>query len=393
MENDKISYKEVNIITVAKVGTQTFMFSEYTGVPKKHVKGHHGLTCYHPDYTNLKDTLEHKTDNLIIVGIRNPIERNLSFLMSTWMTEFSKNEFGKFNTCCVPDSKTKENVSATEIIQEYWKKGDKYHFAFNMWFTVFLSLTKITEFDKDKGVSFYKFKGNNTIMIYQLEKLKQNSEYIKKKIGLKDIIHFGDQKKTQPQKYEEIKNKICYPKEYLNRLLNTDIMKLFYNPEDIQRFYSSVKTWSPSKSVPPYGYKYLDLKIVCVSGYFDPIHIGHIEYMKKSKQIGNILMVIVNNDHQATLKKGKPFMPAKERVEIIKELGFVDIVIESIDKDRTVCETLATVEPKPDYFCNGGDQSNNTIPEGPVCEKRGIELRDGFGDKIQSSSWLIKGSK
>ena len=49
-------------------------------------------------------------------------------------------------------------------------------------------------------------------------------------------------------------------------------------------------------------------------------------------------------------------MPAKERVEIIKELGFVDIVIESIDKDRTVCETLATVEPKPDYFCNGGDQ-------------------------------------
>ena len=132
--------------------------------------------------------------------------------------------------------------------------------------------------------------------------------------------------------------------------------------------------------------------IVCVSGYFDPIHIGHIEYFKKSKEIGTKLMVIVNNDEQAVLKKGKAFMPCDERVEIIRELKCVDIVVKSVDTDRTVCNTLATIEPKPDYFCNGGDQNNNTIPEGPICEKRGIELRDGFGDKIQSSSWLIKGS-
>ena len=134
-------------------------------------------------------------------------------------------------------------------------------------------------------------------------------------------------------------------------------------------------------------------KIVCVSGYFDPIHVGHIEYFKKSKLIGDKLMVIVNNDEQAVLKKGKPFMPVDERIQIIKELKCVDIVVKSIDTDRTVCKTLETVEPKPDYFCNGGDQNNNTIPEGEVCSKRNIELRDGFGDKIQSSSWLIKGSK
>ena len=134
-------------------------------------------------------------------------------------------------------------------------------------------------------------------------------------------------------------------------------------------------------------------KIVCVSGYFDPIHIGHIEYFKKSKEIGDKLMVIVNNDKQATLKKGKPFMPADERIQLIKELKCVDIVVKSIDTDRTVCKTLETVEPKPYYFCNGGDQNNNTIPEGGVCSKRNIELRDGFGDKIQSSSWLIKGSE
>ena len=104
-------------------------------------------------------------------------------------------------------------------------------------------------------------------------------------------------------------------------------------------------------------------------------------------------MVIVNNDKQAELKKGKAFMPCDERIKIIEELKCVDYVIKSIDNDRTVCETLSSVTPKPDYFCNGGDQNNNTIPEVEICNLRNIKLKDGFGDKIQSSSWLIKGKK
>ena len=131
------------------------------------------------------------------------------------------------------------------------------------------------------------------------------------------------------------------------------------------------------------------MSLVCVSGYFDPIHIGHIEYFKKAKELGDMLLVIVNNDEQAILKKGKPFMPADERVQIIKELKCVDLVVKSIDTDRTVIKTLGTLFPKPDFFCNGGDQNNNTIPETEICQQRGIELRDGFGEKIQSSSWLI----
>lgn len=134
-------------------------------------------------------------------------------------------------------------------------------------------------------------------------------------------------------------------------------------------------------------------KLVCVSGYFDPLHIGHIEYFKKSKEIGDELVVIVNNDHQAKLKKGKSFMPEDERVKVVSEIKCVDKVVLSIDTDRTVCKTLEMMEPKPDFFCNGGDQNNNTIPETDICNKRGIELRDGFGEKIQSSSWLIKKSK
>ena len=130
-------------------------------------------------------------------------------------------------------------------------------------------------------------------------------------------------------------------------------------------------------------------KIVCVSGYFDPLHVGHLEYFKKSKKIGNKLMVIVNNDKQAKLKKGKSFMNIDERMTIINELKCVDIVVKSIDLDRTVCQTLKNIEPKPDFFCNGGDQNNSTIPEVHICSQRNIELRDGFGDKIQSSSWLL----
>ena len=82
-----------------------------------------------------------------------------------------------------------------------------------------------------------------------------------------------------------------------------------------------------------------------------------------------------------------------ERVKVVKELKCVDDVILSIDEDRTVCKTLEKMEPKPDFFCNGGDQNNNIIPEIDICNKRNIELRDGFGEKIQSSSWLIKKSK
>lgn len=135
------------------------------------------------------------------------------------------------------------------------------------------------------------------------------------------------------------------------------------------------------------------MSIACVSGYFDPIHIGHIEYFKKSKGVADKLMVIVNNDDQAILKKGKAFMLAEERIKIIQELKCVDYVVLSVDTDRTVCKTLATVDPKPTYFCNGGDQNNNSIPEAAICNELGIELLDGFGEKIQSSSWLIKGVK
>ena len=125
---------------------------------------------------------------------------------------------------------------------------------------------------------------------------------------------------------------------------------------------------------------------VAVSGYFDPIHIGHLEYLKMAKGLGDSLVVIVNNNNQCKLKKGKHFMDENDRVEIVKALGFVDEVFLSVDKDRTVCKSLEEI--KPDIFANGGDRATSEVPETPVCKKFNIKMVDGLGDKIRSSSSL-----
>ncbi len=131
--------------------------------------------------------------------------------------------------------------------------------------------------------------------------------------------------------------------------------------------------------------------IVCCSGYFSPLHKGHIEYLERSKKIGDKLVVIVNNDAQSILKKGSSFIPEDERLEIIRSLKCVDYAVLSIDQDRTVCKTLESI--RPHIFTNAGDQFNDHIPEKEICEKLGIQLVDGLGDKIQSSSWLIQKAK
>ena len=136
-------------------------------------------------------------------------------------------------------------------------------------------------------------------------------------------------------------------------------------------------------------------KAIIVSGYFNPIHKGHLEYFQNAKKLADFLFVIVNSDHQRALKQSKEFQLEDERMLIVSSLKPVDKAILSIDNDRTVCQTIASIAK--DYgqeydlaFANGGDQNNTTIPERPICEKMGITLLDGLGDKIQSSSWLLK---
>jgi len=125
---------------------------------------------------------------------------------------------------------------------------------------------------------------------------------------------------------------------------------------------------------------------VAVSGYFDPLHVGHLEYLELAKELGDYLIVIINNDFQCKLKKGKSFMPEADRVRIVEALGIVDEVFLAIDEDRSVCASLEHL--KPDIFANGGDRSVGEIPETRVMKKHNIKMVDGLGDKIRSSSEL-----
>ena len=139
-------------------------------------------------------------------------------------------------------------------------------------------------------------------------------------------------------------------------------------------------------------------KAIIVSGYFNPLHKGHIELFHNAKKYGDHLIVIVNNDYQRVLKGSKEFMPESERLLIINELLVTDTVILSIDTDSTVIKTIEKIHAEYSdsmnlVFGNGGDQNNESIPEASVCIKLGIELIEGLGDKIQSSSWLLNKKK
>lgn len=138
-------------------------------------------------------------------------------------------------------------------------------------------------------------------------------------------------------------------------------------------------------------------KIIITSGYFNPLHIGHVNLIREAKELGDFLVVIVNNDEQVKLKGSCPFMPEQERVDIIKAIKYVDEVILSIDKDATQGESLRMVANKyPDtklFFAKGGDRHSGNLPESETkaCKDFNIEIINGVGgEKVQSSSWLIK---
>lgn len=136
------------------------------------------------------------------------------------------------------------------------------------------------------------------------------------------------------------------------------------------------------------------MKVIVVSGGFDPLHSGHIEYFNSAKKLGDRLIVALNSDVWLANKKGKPFMPFKERKILIENLKMVDEVIHFEDDDLGSCslglEKVKEMHPNEKIiFCNGGDRNKENIPETKVS---GIDFRFNVGgsEKLNSSSWLIK---
>jgi D-beta-D-heptose 7-phosphate kinase/D-beta-D-heptose 1-phosphate adenosyltransferase len=135
-----------------------------------------------------------------------------------------------------------------------------------------------------------------------------------------------------------------------------------------------------------------------ISGYFSPLHLGHIEYINAAKNQSCILVVIVNNDYQVKLKKSIPFMDELHRCNIINSIKGVDCAIISTDVDKTVCKTIKYIRSlwpeKTMAFFNSGDRTKDTIDssEKIVCKENNIEFILLNQPKIYSSSELLSAS-
>jgi cytidyltransferase-like protein len=134
-------------------------------------------------------------------------------------------------------------------------------------------------------------------------------------------------------------------------------------------------------------------RVSIVSGYFNPIHVGHLRMMEAARALTGYLVVIVNNDDQQMIKKGKIILPLKDRLEVVRALRVTDEAMAAVDDDSTVKRTLRVIREKFSdadlIFANGGDRSSAAkISEADLCAQLGIELRFGVGgeDKADSST-------
>jgi D-beta-D-heptose 7-phosphate kinase/D-beta-D-heptose 1-phosphate adenosyltransferase len=135
-------------------------------------------------------------------------------------------------------------------------------------------------------------------------------------------------------------------------------------------------------------------KLVVVSGGYDPLHVGHIRHFKAAKELGDKLVVILNSDRFLKEKKGYVFMPYLERKEILESLKCIDSVVECIDTDETIAETLTFL--KPDILAKGGDRDISNLPQKELdaCKLFNIKIVTKVGgEKLQSSSKLVDNAR
>jgi cytidyltransferase-like protein len=135
-------------------------------------------------------------------------------------------------------------------------------------------------------------------------------------------------------------------------------------------------------------------KVVLITGGFDPIHSGHISYIRAARALGDVLIIGVNSDNWLVRKKGKAFLPSEERLTIMSELRSVDVLIVFDDSDGTAIDAIKQVldmYPEDEViFANGGDRTLDNIPE-MVVESERLHFVFGVGgeDKKNSSSWIL----
>ncbi len=139
------------------------------------------------------------------------------------------------------------------------------------------------------------------------------------------------------------------------------------------------------------------MRIVILSGFFNPLHGGHLDMIEEAAQLADKMIVIVNNDIQQKLKKGKLILDERNRLRLISALKYVDDAVLAIDQDPPVSETIRLIAKEhPNdkiIFANGGDRSSpGLVPETDVCKEFNIEMIYGIGgtNKADSSTRINK---
>lgn len=136
------------------------------------------------------------------------------------------------------------------------------------------------------------------------------------------------------------------------------------------------------------------MKRVIVSGHFNPLHGGHVDMIEAAARLGDKLIVIVNNDKQQLIKKGKIILDEQNRTRLVEALGVVDEVVLAVDQDPPVIDTLRLIAKRYPMdeliFANGGDRDSDKVtPEATVCHELGIEMVYGVGGAKSDSSTRI----
>jgi len=229
----KIKSNKLAVITVAKVGSTNFFCCKYKNI--KNILHSH-------DIRDIDNILKNESNYLIVVGIRNPIDRNLSLLFQTFNkpNTYVKTKINNYKGNSSRISNMTLNTHWSEVVKKYFNMD--YHNVFNDWFNEFIDITKIDKFDKKKGYNFYKYQNNNIIFIYTLEKLDINENKICDILNITNFKNCNNSKHKPYRKlYDKVKQNIKYRKEYISNLLDTDIMRLFYTSEDIEKMRSKYK--------------------------------------------------------------------------------------------------------------------------------------------------------
>jgi len=224
---------KIRIITVGKVASSAFKHSLHEKYKISH--GHSLL--------QLKETIENESNTLVITGIRNPLNRNVSYFFQTYSDEKSTGvlcEGNKYkgDKCYVMKQEKILSTPTDKIIKLFFKQ--KWHNIFNSWFEEFFRLTQINSvaFPKELGYLLYPMDNNNWVLFYTFEKFSENAAFFESFFDIPKLKHTNNANdRIYRDKYKSVKEAITFPKSYKQKLLDTMTMKHFYALDDITQFY------------------------------------------------------------------------------------------------------------------------------------------------------------